>query len=129
MKSIIEQRLREPDVARLYAEESLVIDVLEEICAWMDRQNVTRADLARRLKTSRANVTQMLNGRNVSLRTLAAVVHVLGGELRFRIKDKIPASTGTSNIVRLYAWSNPPSYEIPIIPITEEQNRTEEVAS
>lgn len=70
---------------RIFAEESLVIDVMDRLAGWMADHNITRADLARRLGTSPANVTQMLRGRNVSLRTLAAAVHVMGGAVHVMI--------------------------------------------
>jgi transcriptional regulator with XRE-family HTH domain len=81
-----EKRLQDERFARVFFEESLVIDVLEEVCGLMAREGVSRAELARRLGTARANVTQMLNGRNVTLRTLAAAVHALGGEIKFHLK-------------------------------------------
>ena len=76
----------DPEYARVFAEESLVVDVMDRLSGWMTDHNITRAELARRLGTSPANVTQMLRGRNVSLRTLAAAVHVMGGAVHFVIQ-------------------------------------------
>lgn len=76
----------DPVKERIFAEESLVIDVMDRLAGWMTDHNITRAELARRLGTSPANVTQMLRGRNVSLRTLAAAVHVMGGAVEFTIQ-------------------------------------------
>jgi hypothetical protein len=76
----------DPLKERIFAEESLVIDVMDRLAGWMSDHNITRAELARRLGTSPANVTQMLRGRNVSLRTLAAAVHVMGGAVHFMIQ-------------------------------------------
>ena len=75
----------DPVKERIFAEESLVVDVMDRLAGWMSDHNITRAELARRLGTSPANVTQMLRGRNVSLRTLAAAVHVMGGAVDFTI--------------------------------------------
>ena len=75
----------DPVKERIFAEESLVVDVMDRLAGWMSDNNITRAELARRLGTSPANVTQMLRGRNVSLRTLAAAVHVMGGAVDFTI--------------------------------------------
>lgn len=85
MTSTLDRYLESPEFQRLYAEEGFVNEALERVCVWMNEQQVTRAELARRLGTSRSNVTQMLNGRNVSLRTLAAAIHVMGGKPRLEI--------------------------------------------
>ncbi len=76
----------DPVKERIFAEESLVIDVMDRLAGWMADHNISRAELARRLGTSPANVTQMLRARNVSLRTLAAAVHVMGGAVHFVIQ-------------------------------------------
>ena len=85
MKTTIETNLQDPEFRRHFAEEGFVVECMERVCEWMEREDVTRAELARRLGTTPANVTQMLSGRNVSLRTLASVAHVLGGVPEFRI--------------------------------------------
>jgi predicted transcriptional regulator len=72
--------------ALLAAEEGLVIDVLEHICERMEELGVTRAELARRLGTSPAYVTQVLRGTNITLRTLARIVHHLDGHVVVRIR-------------------------------------------
>jgi hypothetical protein len=69
----------DPALRRALAEESFAIDVVEQICAWMEREGISRAELARRLGTSKANITQLLRGRNLGVKTVAAVIHVMGG--------------------------------------------------
>jgi transcriptional regulator with XRE-family HTH domain len=85
MTTTVEHAQQDPATARLIAEEALVIDVLEGICAFMERENISRAELARRLGTSKANVTQMLRGRNLGVKTVAAAVHALGGVPIFQV--------------------------------------------
>lgn len=64
---------------RLFEEERLILEATDRICAMMEEEGVSRADLAAALDTSRANVTQLLDGsRNMTLRTLAGLAHVLG---------------------------------------------------
>jgi len=111
MTTTVERHLDHPEFARTYAEESFIIDVLERLSEWMERQGVSRAELARRLGTSRANVTQMLAGRNVSARTLAAAVHVLGGIPEFGIREAPRVALDAGNVVDLDAerhrrWSS-----------------------
>lgn len=88
MDTTLERKLLDShEFRREYAEESFVIDCMERICEWMDDHGISRAELASRLGTSRANVTQMLRGRNVSLRTLASTVNALDGVAEFRIRS------------------------------------------
>ncbi|MCK6513769.1 helix-turn-helix domain-containing protein [Myxococcota bacterium] len=91
--------LSESDFERIYAEEGLVVDVMEQIAGWMEDHQISRAELARRLGTSPANITQMLRGRNVSLRTLASTVHVMGGVVNLSIRE----------------WKEKDSYRSPLV--------------
>ena len=48
----------------------------------MQRQGVTRAELARRLGTSQAYITRVLSGNaNFTLKTMARLAHALGMQL------------------------------------------------
>jgi len=88
MKSILEAKIKnDPQFAKLFAEEKAVLEATEMICEWMENKKISRAELARRLNTTRANVTQRLNGKNASLRSLAAMAYALGGELHFKISE------------------------------------------
>lgn len=74
---------------RAFAEEQLILDVTEAIWAELDRQGITKAELAARLGKSKAYVTQLLNGsRNMTLRTLADIAFALGVEARFVLCDE-----------------------------------------
>lgn len=75
--------------ARLLVEEGFVIDVLERICECMETQRVSRAELARRVGTTPQNVTKILRGQNITLRTLAKLVHALGGVPDFRVVRRV----------------------------------------
>ncbi|MDP8224419.1 MAG: XRE family transcriptional regulator [Candidatus Lernaella stagnicola] len=128
-ESEIEIRMKDPDYAKLYFEEGLVIDVLEEICALMKKKNISRAELAGRLNTTRANVTQMLNGRNVQLRTLAGVVYALEGDIQIRVKERRATPVGDHNpmgeIVQLQHWAAGPSRMEVFVHCQPEPNRGE----
>jgi len=73
--------------SRVEAEEAFILAVLEEIVRCMDGEGVTRAELARCIGTSRANITQILRGRNVGIRTLAAIAHALGRTPKFEMTN------------------------------------------
>jgi transcriptional regulator with XRE-family HTH domain len=66
------------DVRRQYEQERLILWTTEELARMMHEQDLSKADLARALGTSRAYVTNLLSGRtNLTLRTLADVAAVM----------------------------------------------------
>ena len=71
--------LGDPKRRRVFEEEKLILSVAEGIWEAMDQGGVTRADIADRLGTTRANITQLLSGsRNMTLKSLAAVSYACG---------------------------------------------------
>lgn len=72
----IKRQTATPEARRRFEEERLILWTTEAIWKAMDDQGLTRAELAARLGTSRANVTQLLSGtRNMTLRSLAGLAH------------------------------------------------------
>ena len=68
----IDRQTRTPEARRLYEQERLVLWVSEALAQVMAESGLSKADLAERLGTSRAHITQVLNGsRNMTLRTVA----------------------------------------------------------
>jgi transcriptional regulator with XRE-family HTH domain len=83
MKTQHEILMEDSEFRRLLSIEALVAEASELIAKLMTEQNVTKADLARRLKKSRAWVTQLLSGKaNMTVRTLAEVVYTLDAEVK-----------------------------------------------
>lgn len=75
----IRRQTESREARRRYEEERLILWTTEAIWKAMDDQGISRAELAERLGTSRANVTQLLSGtRNMTLRSLAALAHACG---------------------------------------------------
>ena len=65
------------------AQEWLILLASEAICRAMQANEVSKAELARRLGTTRAVVTRNLSGsQNMTLRTFADMATVLGKEVR-----------------------------------------------
>jgi transcriptional regulator with XRE-family HTH domain len=59
--------------------EELILDVTEVLTQAMAASGVTRAELARRLGSTRGHITQLLaGGRNVTLGTIAEIANALG---------------------------------------------------
>jgi transcriptional regulator with XRE-family HTH domain len=73
--TFIEELLSETKEGRLeLSRQELIVSVTEQIWAALQAANMSKADLARALETSKANVTQLLNGqRNMKLATLADI--------------------------------------------------------
>jgi transcriptional regulator with XRE-family HTH domain len=87
MKTQHEVLMEDPEFRRLLAIESLVAEAAESIARMMAEQNLSKADLARRLKKSRSWVTQLLSGEtNMTIHTLADVMYALDGEVKLHIQ-------------------------------------------
>ena len=71
------------------AQERLILLASEAICRAMQANKVSKAELARRLGTTRAAVTRNLSGsQNMTLRTFADMATVLGKEVRLTLVNK-----------------------------------------
>ena len=78
---------------RLYEQERAILEVTELICKLMERQNVSKSELARRLGKSKAYVTQLLDGRaNMTLRTISDVLFALDSSLRVQEESLSPVA-------------------------------------
>lgn len=77
--------MEDPEFRRLLSVEALVAEASEMIAKLMDEQNISKADLARRLNKSRAWVTQLLSGNaNMTVRTLAELAYTLEAEVKLQ---------------------------------------------
>jgi len=78
--------------AESHADYWLAIPVLEfsdELCRLMKEKKVSRAELARRIGTSRAYITRLLGGSaNFTLLTMVKLAMALDGVLHVHISDK-----------------------------------------
>lgn len=64
---------------RELARQELIVSVTEQVWAALEDSNLSKADLARALETSKSNVTQLLSGnRNMTLATLADIGEAVG---------------------------------------------------
>ncbi len=82
MKTQIEILMEDPEFRRAYAVEKATMDAAQLVADLMQQKNLSKAELARLLGKSRAWVTQILSGKeNLTIRTLADLLHELGAEL------------------------------------------------
>lgn len=76
-----------PEARRRYEQEQLIVWAMEAIARAMKAAGMTKADLARKLGTSRAHITQVLGGsRNATLRTLADLAWACGSRVTVSVE-------------------------------------------
>ena len=77
--TILDEYLEDEEFRRLFAQEDLILEVTETICELLEKEKISRKELADRLGKSKGFISQLLNGgRNLTLRTVADILHVLG---------------------------------------------------
>jgi transcriptional regulator with XRE-family HTH domain len=70
-----------------------IAELTEDICRLMEEKRISRAELARRLGTSRAYVTKLLDGNaNFTLATMVKLAMALDGALHLHIADRRAAT-------------------------------------
>lgn len=78
-----------PERARVFAQEEFIVDVSEAICEELERQGVSRNDLANKLGKSKSFVSQVLSGaRNMTLRTLADIAGAIDMRPNIRLTPR-----------------------------------------
>lgn len=77
------------DDGDLLWQERAKLEYAQDIHALMQRKGISRTDLAGRLGTSQANVTQALRGdRNLQIETMVSMARAVGGTLHIRVHDQ-----------------------------------------
>lgn len=78
-----------PESERLLDQERLLISAAELIAEAIERRGISRTELAAELGVSKSEISQRLSGkRNLSIRSLADMMHVLGFGIEARLVDK-----------------------------------------
>jgi transcriptional regulator with XRE-family HTH domain len=79
MKTKFEEFISDPKQRRVFEREALSLEATELIAALMEQGGVNRTELAKKLESSKAHVSQVLTGsRNMTLHTLADYLFALG---------------------------------------------------
>jgi plasmid maintenance system antidote protein VapI len=72
-----------------YWHEIPVVEFTEDLWRLMEEKKVSRAELARRIGTSRAYITKLLGGNaNFTLMTMVKLAMALGGAVHVHISDQ-----------------------------------------
>jgi transcriptional regulator with XRE-family HTH domain len=92
LKTSLERYRRKLQEARSsvdYWVDGPITEFIEDVWRLMEEQKVSRAELARRLGTSRAYVTKLLGGNaNFTLQTMAKVAMALGAQVHVHVADR-----------------------------------------
>lgn len=78
-----DENMQDPEFRSLFRQEKLLLDIQCLLVFEMERQGVTKADMARRMNMTRGYMTMVLGGEpcNLELRTAAKFFTALGLEL------------------------------------------------
>lgn len=91
-KTVIDD-MNDPEFRKLLAQEELILEVTETICDILENEKISRKELADRLSKSKGFISQLLNGgRNLTLRTIADILHVLGYKVSLTTQKVIQKS-------------------------------------
>lgn len=71
-----------------YWRDVAITDFTRDLHDRMGRMNMTHAELAKRMGTSRPYVTKLLDGSNFTLETMVKLATALGGVVRVHIADR-----------------------------------------
>jgi transcriptional regulator with XRE-family HTH domain len=97
--------MNDPEFRKLLAQEELILEVTETICDILENEKISRKELADRLGKSKGFISQLLNGgRNLTLRTVADILHVLG----YKVSLQPQKFRQDSNVIEF-----PSQYRIP----------------
>lgn len=105
-KAYRDQLLEERGLALEAAKGELIMDVTEAICELIEKEGISRQELANRIGRSKGFVSQLLNGsRNMTLSTLAEIAFALGFIPNFTFNKAI----GEKHLVDRYQFEMKPS--------------------
>jgi transcriptional regulator with XRE-family HTH domain len=108
--------MNDPEFRKLLAQEELILEVTETICELLEDEKVSRKGLADRLGKTKGVISQLLNGgRNLTLRTVADILHVLG----YKVSLKPQKLRQESNVIESQHRFNMPEFQYRIPPRPE----------
>jgi transcriptional regulator with XRE-family HTH domain len=122
-QSTVERFMQHRSNRRLFEEERLFVDATELLCNIMESTGLKRNELAERLGTSKAFVTQILRGnKNLTLKTLADLFFALNHRLLMAAEPM----TASAGFVVVRPWNQ--TQRVGNVVIEPEEARDEEFA-
>ncbi|MFF0635157.1 helix-turn-helix domain-containing protein [Nocardia sp. NPDC004151] len=90
---------RTPETEALVAEERLVLAATEMVHEALENSGTTKKQLADRLGVRPTEISQRLSGRrNLTLRSLAQMMHALGYDIKIEATDAVDMEASTTRI-------------------------------
>lgn len=88
MGSKLEDLLAEDGILEECRASAIKFKIAHELELAMNKRKITKTDMAKRLKTSRAGVDRLLDPKNTSitLNTMAKVANLIGKRIEFALK-------------------------------------------
>lgn len=84
--SYLNELMSKDDYPRLFAREALKIEIVEKICEYMNKNKITKTDLAKRMGKHKSFITQVLSSeRNFKVETLSDIAFALGVDLKITV--------------------------------------------
>lgn len=79
--------------------DSPIVEFTEDLCRLMKEKGISRAELAKKIGTSRAYVTKLLGGNaNFTLATMVKLAFALDGAVHVHIADKHAVTRWTDEV-------------------------------
>jgi transcriptional regulator with XRE-family HTH domain len=93
--------MNDPEFRRILAQEELILEVTEVLCGLLGEEKISKKELAERLGKTKGFISQLLNGgRNLTLRTVADILHVLG----YKVSLKPEKLRRESNVIDILTY-------------------------
>ena len=97
VKSDLHREMEDPEFRRLFIQERTIVEVTGMIAREMKRQNITQAELARRMRKTKGHISQLLGGgRNLTLHSLSDMLLAIGMSLEPMLR---PAASPRGRVV------------------------------
>lgn len=109
MKTDYEKFERGDGNSRLLRQETLIVDVLEEVNRVLSSENISKTSLAQRLGKTKGYISQILSGgRNLTLRTVADVCWAIGYAPHFELRkdSHLAALPSIKNRINDVDWTS-----------------------
>ena len=90
MRSLYDEFKADPKRRRLLMEEDLFLAAAEQICQILSDKNINRTEFARLMGRSKGYITQVLSGKNLTLRTLVGMAAAVDAEVVISFKRTSP---------------------------------------
>ena len=88
-----------------YLTESAVLDFTIELDRLLKAKNISRAELARRIGSSPAYVTKILNGQgNLTVKSMVALAHALDSRVCIQVEPIQPSLRRQSSSASARSW-------------------------